>query len=305
MTIWMRAAETQLETQAVAQEVQQDLQQLKPNVVLDTVKGWVPGALTLGYRIMIAVLILLIGIRIAHVVKKLLKKTFDRMEMDVSLSKFLTALVNALIIGLVLFMALERVGIPSASIVAVIGSAGVAVALSLQGSLANFAGGILILLMRPFRVHDYIICQGVEGTVQNIGLVYTTLLTIDNKSVTMPNGSLSNAVIVNVTAQEKRRVDLEIGIGYGSDLRKAKEILQKIYEENPAILTEEGITVYVSELADSAVVIGGRGWTKTADYWAVRWAILEQVKLEFDGAGIEIPFNQLDVNMRTTVQTAR
>lgn len=286
------------ETQAVAQEVQEDLQQLKPNVILETIQGWVPGLLTLGYRILIAVLMILIGMRVAHIVRTMLKKTFSRMEMDVSLSKFLLSLINAVIYAVVLFMALERIGIPSASIVAVIGSAGVAVALSLQGSLANFAGGILILLMRPFRVHDYIASEGVEGTVQNIGLVYTTLVTIDNRTITVPNGSLSNAVITNVTAQEKRRVDVEIGIGYSSDMKKAKEILQSVYEENPLILVEDGITVYVGELADSAVMIGGRGWTKTENYWNARWEILESVKERFDEAGIEIPFSQIDVNIK-------
>ncbi|MDD3252998.1 MAG: mechanosensitive ion channel [Lachnospiraceae bacterium] len=272
--------------------------QLKPNMIPETVRGWVPGMLTLGYRILIAAVIVMIGIRVAHIVRAMLKKTFTRMEMDVSLSRFLLSLINVGIYALVLFMALERIGIPSASIVAVIGSAGVAVALSLQGSLANFAGGILILMMRPFRVQDYIVSAGAEGTVQNIGLVYTTLVTVDNRTITVPNGSLSNAIITNVTAQEKRRVDVEIGISYSSDMKKAKEILHQVYAEHPQVLETDDITVYVGELADSAVLIGGRGWTKTEDYWTVRWAILETVKERFDAAGIEIPFKQMDVNIR-------
>ena len=294
----MRSFLAAVETPAVAQAVQEDLQQLKPNMILETIRGWVPGMLTLGYRILIAVVIVMIGVRAAHIVREMLKKTFNRMEMDVSLSRFLLALINAGIYALVLFMALERIGIPSASIVAVIGSAGVAVALSLQGSLANFAGGILILMMRPFRVLDYIVSAGAEGTVQNIGLVYTTLVTVDNRTITVPNGSLSNAIITNVTAQEKRRVDVEIGIGYASDMKRAKEILQQVYAEHPLVLPNDGITVYVGELAESAVIIGGRGWTRTEDYWTVRWAILETVKERFDAAGIEIPFNQMDVNIR-------
>ena len=197
-------------------------------------------------------------------------------------------------------MALEKIGVPSASIIALLGSATLAIGLSLQSSLANFAGGILILVMRPFGIHDYIICEGTEGTVQNIGLVYTTLVTIDNRKITIPNGSLSNAVITNVTAQPKRRVDLTVGIGYTSDLKKAKEILNQIYENDPLILKEDGITVYVDQLADSSVILGARGWTNTTDYWTVRWRILEQIKLKFDQAGIEIPFNQLDVNVKNS-----
>ena len=258
------ALPTLAETQAVAAEVHEDLQQLKPNSILESIKAWAPGLLSVTYRLAIAALIIFIGSRIA-----------------IYISHFL-----------------EKIGVPSASIIALLGSATLAIGLSLQGSLANFAGGILILVMRPFGIHDYIICEGTEGTVQNIGLVYTTLVTIDNRKITIPNGSLSNAVITNVTAQPKRRVDLTVGIGYTSDLKKAKEILNQIYANDPLILKEDGITVYVDQLADSSVILGARGWTNTTDYWTVRWRILEQIKLKFDQAGIEIPFNQLDVNVK-------
>lgn len=292
------ALPTLAETQAVAAEVHEDLQQLKPNSILESIKAWVPGLLSVAYRLAIAALIIFIGSRIAIYISHFLKKTFDRMGMDLSLSKFLISLANAITYAIVIFMALEKIGVPSASIIALLGSATLAIGLSLQGSLANFAGGILILVMRPFGIHDYIICEGTEGTVQNIGLVYTTLVTIDNRKITIPNGSLSNAVITNVTAQPKRRVDLTVGIGYTSDLKKAKEILNQIYANDPLILKEDGITVYVDQLADSSVILGARGWTNTTDYWTVRWRILEQIKLKFDQAGIEIPFNQLDVNVK-------
>ena len=269
------ALPTLAETQAVAAEVHEDLQQLKPNAILESIKSWTPGLLSLAYRLFVAALIIFIG-----------------------LSKFLISLANAITYAIVIFMALEKIGVPSASIIALLGSATLAIGLSLQGSLANFAGGILILVMRPFGIHDYIVCEGTEGTVQNIGLVYTTLVTVDNRKITIPNGSLSNAVITNVTAQPKRRVDLTVGIGYTSDLKKAKEILKQIYANDPLIIKEDGITVYVDELADSSVVLGARGWTNTSDYWTVRWRILEQIKLQFDQAGIEIPFNQLDVNVK-------
>jgi small conductance mechanosensitive channel len=288
-----------IQTPAIAAEVQTDLQQLKPHVILDTIRGWTPALLTLAYRLAIAALIIVIGMRAAHSLRKFLKKTFSRMNLDLGLSKFLISLANALAYAITIFIALEKIGIPSASILALLGSATLAIGLSLQGSLANFAGGILILVMRPFSIDDYIICQGVEGTVHNIGLVYTTLVTVDNKKITVPNGNLANDIITNVTAQEKRRVDISVGIGYSSDIKAAKDILNRLYHENPLVLKDETISVFVDQLADSAVILGARGWTATEDYWTVKWQITEQIKEEFDRAGIEIPFNQLDVNLKT------
>ena len=292
-------AETLEQTQPVALQVQEDLQQLKPNVILETVKGWTPGLLIFGYRLLIAVIIILIGMRIIKSGRKVLQRTFERMELDLSLSKFLISVLDAIAYALVFFIAADKIGIPSASIIALIGSAGLAIGLSLQGSLANFAGGILILVMRPFVVGNYIICDNVEGTVHDIGLVYTTLMTVDNKKVTIPNGNLSNSTLINVTVQEKRRVDIRVGISYSSNMKTAKAILEDIYRSHPLVLEDEDVTVFVDELADSAVMIGGRGWTKTEDYWKAKWDITEAVKERFDAVGIEIPFNQLDVNIRS------
>lgn len=297
-TVAETVAETIAETQPVALEVQADLQQLKPNVILETIKGWTPGLLSFGYRLLIALVIILIGMRIIKSGRKILQRTFQRMDLDLSLSKFLISVLDAIAYALVLFIAADKIGIPSASIIALIGSAGLAIGLSLQGSLANFAGGILILMMRPFVVGNYIICDKAEGTVHDIGLVYTTLMTVDNKKVTIPNGNLSNDTIINVTVQEKRRVDIRVGIGYSSDMKAAKAILEDIYRSHPLVLEEDGITIFVDELADSAVMIGGRGWTRTEDYWKARWDITESIKERFDEAGIEIPFNQMDVNIK-------
>ena len=288
------------ETKAVAEEVHEDLQNLKPNVILDTLKSWLPGLMSFGYRLAIAILILVIGNRIVHVVRRFLQKTFERMNMDPSVSRFLISVADACIYALAIFIAADKLGIPSASIIALLGSAGLAVGLSLQGSLANVAGGILLMLLRPFGVHDYIVSDGYEGTVQSIGLAYTTIITVDNKKITIPNGQISNSTVVNVTAQEKRRVDLVVGIGYSSDMKKAKELIRCVYENHPLVLAEDGITVYVNELADRAVMIGGRGWTKTENYWQVRWDVLEGIKEAFDANGIEIPFNQMDINIRHT-----
>lgn len=286
------------ETLAVVQEVQQDLEQLRPNAVLETVKSWIPGLTKLGYRLLVAALILFIGFQIAKMVRKMLERSLERVDMEISIRKFLQSMVYVTICGLAVFIAADKLGISSASIVAILGSVGLALSLSLQGMLANFAGGIVLLLIRPFKVGDYVICGGQEGTVRSIGLVYTTLTTIDNKQVVFPNGSLSNTNLVNVTAQEKRCLELKVGIGYGSDLKKAKDIIEKLYRNHSMILSEDPVTVFVDELADSAVVIGARGWVATGNYWKARWDIIEQIKLQFDDAGIEIPFQQLDVNVK-------
>jgi len=286
------------ETQAVAAEVQADLQQLKPNVLLESLREWSPGLLAFAYRLIVAILIILIGMKLASWLRNFLKRTFTRLDMDLSLSKFLISLINAAVYLVFLFMALEKIGVPSASIITLLGSATLAIGLSLQGSLANFAGGILILLMRPFTVGDYIISQGMEGTVHSIGLVYTKLITADNKAITVPNGSLSNATVTNVTAREKRRVDLRIGISYTSDLKKAKEILQQLFSQHSLVIQEDGVSVFVDELGASAVYLGARGWAKTGDYWTVRCDLTEAVKEEFDEAGIEIPAGRMDVYVK-------
>lgn len=291
------ATESVAETLAVAVEVKQDLEQLKPNVILETMKGWIPGLVSFGYRLLVAAVILFIGFRIAKIVRKMLARTFTRMEMEVSLSKFLLSMCYVVICGIAVFAAADKVGISSASILALLGSAGIALGLALQGSLSNFAGGVLILMMKPFKVGDYIVCNGNEGTVTVIGLVYTTLSTVDNKKVVMPNGALSNSDLINVTAQDKRRLELKVGIGYQSDLKKAKAILHGLFENHELMLLDQPVVSFVDELADSAVVIGARGWVATEDYWTVKWELTEQVKLAFDEAGIEIPFNQMDVHI--------
>ncbi len=274
------------------------MENLNMDTVTETMKGWLPGLGKFGLRVLIALAIILIGFRIVRMLRGGMKKSFDRMGMDLSVSKFLLSVIEVGLYALVAFIAADELGIPSASIIALLGSAGLAVGLSLQGSLANVAGGIVLLIMRPFSVGDYIICGGVEGVVQSIGLMYTTLMSGDNRAITIPNGNVANSTVVNVTVQEKRRVDIQVGIGYGSDIKTAKEILSAIYEAHPLILQEEGITVYVSDLGDSAVVLGARGWSNSEDYWTARWDILEQIKQRFDEAGIEIPFQQVDVNVK-------
>lgn len=297
MILWSETQVTE-ETLELAQEVYQDFEQLRPNVVLDTLKGWIPGLTRLGYRILMAALILIIGFRIARIVQKMIGRSFKRMEMEISLSKFLLSMVYAMVCGLSIFIAADKLGISSASIIALLGSAGLAISLSMQNMLGNFAGGVIILLMKPFKVGDYIICGQEEGTVSAIGLVYTILNTMDNKQVVVPNGMLSNTSLTNVTAQEKRRLELKIGISYQSDLKKAKEILYELFENHPLIIKDQDLIVFVDQLGESSVVIGARGWVETGNYWNVKWELTEAVKTAFDDAEIEIPFRQMDVNIK-------
>ena len=296
--IWNESAGLSPETLEIVKEVQQDLEQLTPNVILETMKSWIPGLVALGYRLLAAGVILMIGVRLAKVVQKMMGKTFNRMEMEVSLKKFLLSAIYASICILAIFVAAEKFGISSGSIIALLGSAGLALSLSLQNMLGNFAGGVALLLLKPFKVGDYIICGTEEGTVASIGLVYTTLNTMDNRMVILPNGSLSNNNLTNVTAQEKRRLEIKVGISHESDLKKAKEILEELFQNHPLVRKEEGILVFVDSLGDSAVLLGARGWVATGDYWSVKWEMIEKIKLTFDEKGIQIPYHQIDVHCK-------
>lgn len=273
--------------------------QLKPNVVLETVKGWIPGLTKLGIHLLAAIVILFIGFRIARTVQRMLSRSFERMDMEISLRKFLLSMVYAMVCVLTIFIAADKLGISSASIIAILGSAGLALSLSLQNMLGNFAGGVIILLMKPFKVGDYIVCGSEEGTVTAIGLVYTTLSTIDSKQVILPNGNLSNTNLTNVTAQDKRRLEVKVGIGYQSDLKKAKEILYDLFVNHPLVMKDQEVIIFVESLGESSVVIAARGWVATGDYWSVKWELTEKLKLAYDEEGIEIPYRKLDVNIRS------
>lgn len=246
-----------------------------------------------------AILILIIGFKVVSYFSKLVKRIFERSLMDTTLQTFLLSFVKIGGKVLVIFMAVTKIGVAASSIVALLGSAGLALGLSLQGSLSNIAGGVILLLLKPFQVGDYIVegNSGKEGTVQAIGIMYTKLLTIDNKAIMIPNGNLSNTSITNVTYQEKRRVDLNVGIEYSEDIKKVRSVLNALIEKEPARIADEPIKIYVNEFQASCIDIGIRYWVKTEDYWESRWRVLEEIKEEFDKNDISIPFDQLDVNL--------
>lgn len=283
---------------ALQQEVQENLEQLKPNVILETIKGWIPDLIAFGIKVLIALVIFFIGSRIIKIIYHMLFRSFKRVDMEVSVRKFLLSVLNAAMYCLLVFLIAGQIGVNSASIVALLGSASIAIGLAIQGSLSNFAGGVLILLMKPFRVGDYIISNDGEGTVYSIGLVYTVLTTADNKQVIIPNGTLSNSALINVTAMEKRRVDILVSIGYDSDLKKAKEIMETIFRSQTGIIKEEPIAIFVNDLAQNSVTIGGQGWTNTGDYWSARCEIMERIKFSFEEAGIKIPYNQMEIYVK-------
>lgn len=220
-------------------------------------------------------------------------------DADPSVSRFLVSFSKAGLYFLVIATLATQLGIKEASIVALIGSMGVGLSLALQGGMANLAGGVLILLLKPFKLGDYIIegTHNMEGTVKKIDMFYTTLTTIDNRLIIIPNGQLTNGCVVNVTAQSKRQLDMKVMISYEDDLKKAKEIAENLLARDERIISEDGYRVFVDCLDDHGVVIGCRAWVSTDNYWNVRWEWNENIKLAFDEAGIHIPFNQLDVHV--------
>ena len=252
----------------------------------------------LGLKILEALVIFVIGKKLIRFALKLLDGAAARAGLDVGLARFLSTVARIALYILLAFVIIGELGFNTASIIAVLGSAALAVGLSLQGSLANFAGSVLILVTRPFRVGDYIICSGGEGTVKDIGLVFTELTTGDNRRITIPNGSLANGPITNITAHSTRRVDLTVGISYSADLKKAKEVITETIQKNSYILKDQPIAVFVNSLGESDVVLACGGWVNTPDYLAAKRALTEEIKLAFDEAGVEIPFPQVDVHMK-------
>lgn len=295
--ILLAAASTAADAVEAAERDLTELSQIKPGMIKQMLEGLGPSLMSLGWKLFIALILFLAGRKLIRFVQRMMSASFERTGVEIGVSKFLRSLTEFSLYALLVFIILGQLGVNTTSILAVLGTASLALSLSLQQSLSNFAGGVLILMMKPFKVGDYIVCIHGEGTVSMIGLVYTTLATVDNKAITIPNGTLANSTVTNVTAMERRRLDLTVGIGYRSDLKKAKTILEKLYREYPAVLKDPDITVFVDSLGESSVMIGARGWVAADDYWAAKWDITEKIKLAFDEAGIDIPFNQMDIHI--------
>ena len=265
--------------------------------ILDNLIKWF---MTVGKNILIAIVILIIGNKLIKWVLKLLGNSFKKTKIEPMVAKFLISLIKFALYFLIAIIVISVLGIPTTSLIAALSAAGLTLGLALQGSLSNFAGGVLILLFKPFTIGDYIKedTHGNEGTVTGIDLFYTKITTIDNKTIVIPNGTLANSSLTNYTAQEKRRIDILIGISYDSDIRKAKSVLADVIDGCDRIIRDEEISIYVDNLGESQITLGVRVWTKTDEYWPVRWELLEKFKCAFDDNGIEIPFNQLSVTIK-------
>lgn len=303
MSIFLEATTPPLsdQTQHVEDTVQNTVNEV--NSVFNTIKEFIlERGLSIVTMLLFAILIYVVGKKIKKILTNIIKRALERSSMEASVTHFLVKMCDVLFNLILIIIVVDFLGIDTTSLVAVVGSAGLAAGLALQGSLANFAGGVLILIMKPFKLGDYIITSGVEGTVTGIDIFYTRLTTIDNRSVVIPNGSLSSTNIENVTALPYRRIDLLVPVEYSANLKEIKEILMKIAMDNENVLkdTQEHMPmVFVNEFEASDISMGFRCWVVTENYWTTKWDLQETVKEEFDKNNISIPFNQLDVNIKT------
>ncbi len=253
---------------------------------------------SLLFKIILALVIWKVGQKVINLILKINKKALERSSLDVGVAKFIASILRTVLYAVLVLMIVDTLGFQTTSLLTIFGSAALAVGMSLQGSLTNFAGGILLLIFKPFTIGDYIISGSNEGKVVAIEMLYTRLLTIDNKNIMVPNGALSNSSITNVGAEGIRRLDIEIGISYESDLHKAKQLLTDILSSNPDIFHDREERVIVKELAERCVTLETRVWVSQDKYWDTRFALLEKYKEVFDVNGISIPYNQLDVNIK-------
>lgn len=277
-------------TQQTAKEVSRFAQYIQDNI---------PTLIGFGIRVLLALVFFFIGRILIKWIRKIVRRSIERSSADKGVEQFVDSVLKFALYFLLIFSIASKFGVDTTSVAALIASGGVAIGLALQGSLSNFAGGVLILLLKPFEVGDYIIedSNGKEGTVKEIQIFYTKLSTIDNKTIVIPNGMLTNNSLTNATAKDERRLDLKLSISYSADLKKAKMLIENIIRQDESILKDDEIVVFVDDLADSAVVIGARAWVKNEEFWPTKWRLLETIKLTLDEHGVEIPYPQLTVHM--------
>ena len=291
------------------EKVDQGLEEIGLGGVSDNIKeilnlkeymaGQIPAIVGFGLKVVLAIVVFFVGRKLIRWAVKLMKRSMERARLDEGVVQFACSAGKAVLYTMLIFNIAVSLGVTESSVAALLGTAGVAIGLALQGGLANLAGGVLLLVFKPFVVGDYIIQNqqnGCEGTVARIEMCYTTLLSIDNKKIVVPNGTLSNSTIINVTAKETRKLEIKVGISYESNIQKAKEILEKILLEDPDTQGDRSeMVVFVDQLADSAVIMGLRVWVPTDSYWSVKWRLNQKIKEEFDAQGIVIPYNQMDI----------
>lgn len=265
---------------------------------MQTLVNYLDNAIQLyALDIAIAIIIVVVGIFVVKGIRGLFSKVLNRRGVDDMLARFMSNIVYALLMAFVFIAAIGQLGVDTTSLVAIVGAAGLAVGLALQGSLSNFASGVMIIIFKPFLAGQYVEAGGVAGTVEEVSVFTTTLRTPDNKIIILPNGQVTGGSITNYSVEEKRRIDFVFGIGYGDDIKKAKEVMTEVITSDERVLKDPAPTIGVLELADSSVNFAVRPWVKTSDYWSVYWDIMERMKLRFDEEGISIPFPQTDVHV--------
>lgn len=259
----------------------------------------IPNIIEFGVKVLFAILFFLVGRAVIKWIRKIVRHSMERSNADVGVRQFVDSVLKVVLYFILLFSIATKFGVDAASVAALIASGGVAIGLALQGSLSNFAGGVLILLLKPFEVGDYIIedTNKNEGTVKEIQIFYTKLSTIDNKTIVIPNGILTNNSLTNATAKDERRLDLKVDISYEASIKEAKAVIETILKNDEAVLQDEDINVFVDALGESSVVLGARAWTKNEDFWLAKWRILEEIKEQLDAHHISIPYQQLMVHM--------
>jgi len=271
-----------------------------PDLGIDWAETWTliqTTGVDLGINLVTALVIFFVGKWIVGMVVKGMMKAMQKGDLDITLRRFISNLARTLLMLFVIIAAINALGVQTASLIALLGAAGLAVGLALQGSLANFAAGVLIVLFRPYKVGDWIEGGGVSGSVEEVQILTTVLKTGDNKRVIIPNSQIMGTTITNYSANDTRRVDLVVGVSYSDDLDKVRKELQDLVNADERILKDPAVTIAVSELADSSVNFVLRPWVNTADYWAVYFDLTERVKKRFDEVGISIPFPQRDVHV--------
>lgn len=267
--------------------------------IMDSLKDYLPHLLDQLWKVMFALVFFFVGRKLIKLFVDWVNSTMKRTGFDPTAQKFLSSLVNIILLGILIYILADFVGVPTASLLALIGSAGLAIGLALQGSLANFAGGVLLLALKPFTAGDYIIdsAHNIDGTVEAIDIFYTRLITPDNKSVFIPNGVLANATITNFSAQNKRRLDFFINIGYDSDVAKAKKVITDMINNRDTVISKEDTIAFVERLAESCVVLGVRCWIPTTYFLAEKWAIAEEIKLVLEKNNIPIAIPKMNVQL--------
>lgn len=276
-----------------------ELEKIDPTVIERFFEELPVKALNLGVRILLALVFFVIGVQCIKLLRKIIKKSLQKANADVGVTQFIDSFIKIGTYAVLIMVIATSFGVDAASIIAVFGSAGVAIGLALQGSLSNLAGGVLILILKPFKVGDYIIedTNKNEGTVSEIQIFYTKLTTPDNKIIVLPNGTLANSSLTNVTQTPYRRTDIKISISYDSDIKTAKSVLMQLLEEDVAVLKDKEMLVFVDDLADSSVIIGVRCWVAKEDFWQTRWRLLENAKYALEEKGVVLAYPQLDVHI--------